>query len=295
MQQYPTDMTEEDGMSLALLLNRRLSVPDTQLFDNHYLMGSVNNNMFMDVNGMSRRMSVQMPQQYTASNPPTPLSMPSMSSNFSFNEAYSDMMSLPKYPQMEVASINSPMNALNRLDQQNTEYMFPPQTHQVDAKYQQFDQNNHILSQQYPTFQPNFSPLLTPQPNYFHGIATMNPLEPKFELTQTAPSTPVLTCSPTLKQASTKTALVPAKKLFRTTPEPGLELLLNSPVTSPANLPVARRNSVTETSRPARFKPTEAELVLLVAIFNKNSFPSATLRQKLAEKMGLDIKQIQFW
>ncbi|KAI8612678.1 Homeodomain-like protein [Chytriomyces sp. MP71] len=52
---------------------------------------------------------------------------------------------------------------------------------------------------------------------------------------------------------------------------------------------------MTDTNRPARFKPTEAELVMLTAIFQKNPFPSASLRQKLAERMGLDIKQVQFW
>ncbi|KAJ3031971.1 UNVERIFIED_CONTAM: hypothetical protein HDU68_009072 [Siphonaria sp. JEL0065] len=305
MQQCPTDMTGEDGMSLALLLDRRLSVPNTRSFNTQYRMGSVTNNVPMDVNGISRRMSVQIPQQ-SDSNLPTP----SMSSNFSFTEpermftpysfAYGDMLSLQKYPQTEVGSMNSQMNPLTGLNQHNTEYMFPPQNQLSDSKGQQFDQNNHVLLQQhinlYNTFQANFSPLLTPQPNYVHTASSMNSLDSKFEMTQTAPSTPVLTHSPpTLKHASTKTALVPAKKLFRTTPEPGLDLLLNSPVISPANLLAARRNSVTETSRPARFKPTEAELVLLVSIFNKNPFPSAALRQKLADKMGLDIKQVQFW
>ncbi|KAI8828211.1 homeobox domain-containing protein, partial [Chytriomyces cf. hyalinus JEL632] len=45
----------------------------------------------------------------------------------------------------------------------------------------------------------------------------------------------------------------------------------------------------------SRFKATEAELPILSAVFEKNPFPSAVLRQKLADRLGLESKQIQFW
>ncbi|KAI8612680.1 homeobox protein EgHBX4, partial [Chytriomyces sp. MP71] len=47
--------------------------------------------------------------------------------------------------------------------------------------------------------------------------------------------------------------------------------------------------------KPARFKPTEEELEVLSKIFQKNPFPSVAMRTKLAERMGLTTKQIQFW
>ncbi|KAI8610914.1 hypothetical protein BC830DRAFT_1221359, partial [Chytriomyces sp. MP71] len=55
-----------------------------------------------------------------------------------------------------------------------------------------------------------------------------------------------------------------------------------------------RRTSVDTWGKGARFRPTEEELEMLTAIFAKNPFPSSTLRQKLADRMGLDIKQVQF-
>ncbi|KAJ3025239.1 UNVERIFIED_CONTAM: hypothetical protein HDU68_007331 [Siphonaria sp. JEL0065] len=48
-------------------------------------------------------------------------------------------------------------------------------------------------------------------------------------------------------------------------------------------------------SKKNRFKATEAELPILSAVFEKNPFPSAVLRKKLADRLGLEVKQIQFW
>ncbi|TPX61268.1 hypothetical protein CcCBS67573_g08937 [Chytriomyces confervae] len=48
-------------------------------------------------------------------------------------------------------------------------------------------------------------------------------------------------------------------------------------------------------SRPPRFKPTESELALLMGVFLKNPFPSTNLRKKLADKLNLEPRQIQFW
>ncbi|KAJ3104879.1 hypothetical protein HK100_003990, partial [Physocladia obscura] len=43
--------------------------------------------------------------------------------------------------------------------------------------------------------------------------------------------------------------------------------------------------------KPPRFKPNENELALLTAVFVKNPYPSSAIRKKLAEKMGLEMKQ----
>ncbi|KAJ3025243.1 UNVERIFIED_CONTAM: hypothetical protein HDU68_007335 [Siphonaria sp. JEL0065] len=73
--------------------------------------------------------------------------------------------------------------------------------------------------------------------------------------------------------------------------EPGLEILAD--FQNCEKSVYRRRNSCQ--GRFSRFKPTEAESDVLCAIFQKNPFPSVYLRKTLAEKMGLDIKQVQFW
>ncbi|KAJ3061933.1 hypothetical protein HDU99_005388, partial [Rhizoclosmatium hyalinum] len=37
------------------------------------------------------------------------------------------------------------------------------------------------------------------------------------------------------------------------------------------------------------------DLKCLMAVFEKNPFPSVSLRKKLAERLGLEQKQVQFW
>ncbi|KAJ3239928.1 hypothetical protein HDU78_002587 [Chytriomyces hyalinus] len=67
---------------------------------------------------------------------------------------------------------------------------------------------------------------------------------------------------------------------------------LSSPPQSPKN---GSRRSSSDMGKKSRFKATEAELPILSAVFEKNPFPSAVLRQKLADRLGLESKQIQFW
>ncbi|KAJ3142489.1 hypothetical protein HK100_002932 [Physocladia obscura] len=81
---------------------------------------------------------------------------------------------------------------------------------------------------------------------------------------------------------------------FNESMEPGMELVLNCETLSPANV-VARRTFIDSSSKPLRFKPTEKEFALMSEIFQKNPFPSVALRNKLAEKMSVDVKQVQFW
>ncbi|ORY52331.1 hypothetical protein BCR33DRAFT_631163, partial [Rhizoclosmatium globosum] len=44
-----------------------------------------------------------------------------------------------------------------------------------------------------------------------------------------------------------------------------------------------------------RFKAKDNDLKCLMAVFEKNPFPSVSLRKKLAERLGLEQKQVQFW
>ncbi|KAI8610915.1 hypothetical protein BC830DRAFT_703701 [Chytriomyces sp. MP71] len=78
--------------------------------------------------------------------------------------------------------------------------------------------------------------------------------------------------------------------------EPGFDILMATPPTTPENLVAKRRGSCpTLEEKGSRLRTTENELQMLTAIFQKNPFPSAFLRKKLAERMGVTVKQIQFW
>ncbi|KAJ3069428.1 hypothetical protein HDU98_007489 [Podochytrium sp. JEL0797] len=44
-----------------------------------------------------------------------------------------------------------------------------------------------------------------------------------------------------------------------------------------------------------KFKPTESQLGTLVGVFEKNPFPSAALRNHLAEMLDIQPKQVRFW
>ncbi|KAI9351221.1 hypothetical protein BDR26DRAFT_890897 [Obelidium mucronatum] len=76
--------------------------------------------------------------------------------------------------------------------------------------------------------------------------------------------------------------------------EPGFDILSSLEVSSPPAR--QRRNSQSqESTRGDRFRATESELFLLTAVFAKNPFPSAALRDRTAEKLGLTGRQVQFW
>ncbi|KAI9351219.1 hypothetical protein BDR26DRAFT_850685 [Obelidium mucronatum] len=79
--------------------------------------------------------------------------------------------------------------------------------------------------------------------------------------------------------------------------ERGFDILntMETAAPTPPETIQSRRSSISEDGRPARFKPTESESALLCCIFQKNPFPSAAMRQRIAEKMGLEMKQVQFW
>ncbi|KAI8828206.1 hypothetical protein BJ741DRAFT_627040 [Chytriomyces cf. hyalinus JEL632] len=87
---------------------------------------------------------------------------------------------------------------------------------------------------------------------------------------------------------SRSASLSDAGTLTPTTPplSPPNQSLLVTPPAGPAS---------SGYSRPPRFKPTESELALLMGVFLKNPFPSTNLRKKLADKLNLEPRQIQFW
>ncbi|TPX64511.1 hypothetical protein CcCBS67573_g08387 [Chytriomyces confervae] len=58
----------------------------------------------------------------------------------------------------------------------------------------------------------------------------------------------------------------------------------------------ASQSSLTgDQRRRPRFRPTEQQLGVLASIFEKNPFPSQTVRSKIAREMGLENKQVLFW
>ncbi|KAJ3025244.1 UNVERIFIED_CONTAM: hypothetical protein HDU68_007336 [Siphonaria sp. JEL0065] len=76
--------------------------------------------------------------------------------------------------------------------------------------------------------------------------------------------------------------------------EAGMDLLLATPPSTPP--PITHAHLAADGSKKLnRFKPTESELLLLVSIFQKNPFPSANFQKKVAENMGVNVKQIRFW
>ncbi|KAJ3060491.1 hypothetical protein HDU98_003536, partial [Podochytrium sp. JEL0797] len=79
--------------------------------------------------------------------------------------------------------------------------------------------------------------------------------------------------------------LVDAATLFTATQH-------SSPPSSPDAKKPSKRNLATD-GKKNRFKATEEELPILSAVFEKNPFPSGILRQKLADRLGLESKQIQ--
>ncbi|KAJ3067151.1 hypothetical protein HDU98_009653 [Podochytrium sp. JEL0797] len=374
----------DDALSLALLLDRRFSLPLPQYF-------ASSGHQSFDLLSDSTSSSLTDFQKSLQSSGANSFSQHSQDSNgslifplnvqqgqfggqmgaFAFNqgEGVSYTSSPRDYSPVDIlTSMGNQMDEIDVLQAElnSYQYMFPP-SHQQQEQQQSFNvpdtfqnANSEFLQHQknqdpnFSQFPPTFSdrlplhfdgtnmnqfqtPVASPKTNGFrpsidpdlfnsHGFLqpshTMlsSPFDPSFlpqpshpttpSLTSITPSTtnntPSLGFLPTTKPLPKPSSLVPAN-LFRTAPEPGLDLLLASPIMSPPNLLAARRNSLLKdfnaggegggenATKMARFRPTEAEAVLLTQIFQRNPFPSAGLRRKLAERMCLDVKQVQFW
>ncbi|KAI9351224.1 hypothetical protein BDR26DRAFT_929718 [Obelidium mucronatum] len=77
---------------------------------------------------------------------------------------------------------------------------------------------------------------------------------------------------------------------------------LNSSNTSILQAPAPTENKLVSLLDPTqalkktnRFKAKDSDLKMLMAVFEKNPFPSSVLRKKLADRLKMDQKQVQFW
>ncbi|KAJ3031973.1 UNVERIFIED_CONTAM: hypothetical protein HDU68_009074 [Siphonaria sp. JEL0065] len=108
---------------------------------------------------------------------------------------------------------------------------------------------------------------------------------PYFEMPASMAGTPI--ASPVIQHK-----VVNPSTTFESTPPSSPEKKSNSRTLSTSSNTTTNNNS---SDKKNRFKATEAELPILSAVFEKNPFPSAVLRKKLADRLGLEVKQIQFW
>ncbi|KAJ3233379.1 hypothetical protein HDU81_002312 [Chytriomyces hyalinus] len=318
-QQQP-EYTDDNNISLALLLDRRFSMPNPSFSMDQRFQSPQLHSSDLQISDLSRRMSFQpilMTDMLTAS--PVASAAPI---NAHLTE-YNRRMPYALYQSggLPPSRPGSPVNLFSGLQQARQDqfdfqygfpdaapqkkltspssgsYMFPPVQQQKGENLDVDMFNQHLLNgavaiesgfYQFPAFtsaSAPVSPLFSAIPPLEDKICSFEEAQQQPQRKPPTPAAVPLKMNPSL--ATTK--------FFGNEPELGLDILMASPPTSPATLIHARRHSVADSTRPARFKPTEAELVMLTAIFQKNPFPSAALRQKLADKMGLDIKQVQFW
>ncbi|KAJ3239328.1 hypothetical protein HDU77_011309 [Chytriomyces hyalinus] len=209
-------------------------------------------------------------------------------------------------------NLMKPMQSFDQFDHSsiNSNFMFPMQQQNGEEPAEMFffDQMHHQQHQQHsrsnsispPGFQlfPSIPPSPSVSPQQMQTFTTTETVfeSPKMPQPTSTSATPTSTPStPRRDSIFNKTATAkPAKSTLKIANEAGLDVVLSTPPTSPQHV-IARRASIDKNNKPARFKPTDTELVMLTAIFQKNPFPSTSLRKKLADKMGLDIKQVQFW
>ncbi|KAJ3025245.1 UNVERIFIED_CONTAM: hypothetical protein HDU68_007337 [Siphonaria sp. JEL0065] len=99
---------------------------------------------------------------------------------------------------------------------------------------------------------------------------------------------------------STPQSLLPMPEFYNTNHNAGEGEW--SSLTSPQQVHVSPPASVLERVKqadfaksPQKFKPTESQLSTLIGVFEKNPFPSATLRNHLADMLDIQPKQVRFW
>ncbi|KAI8828201.1 hypothetical protein BJ741DRAFT_670411 [Chytriomyces cf. hyalinus JEL632] len=197
--------------------------------------------------------------------------------------------------QFDLSSIDSNfMFPMQQRGEEPAEMFFFDQMHRQQQQQQQQSRSNSISPPGFQLF-PSIPPSPSVSPQQMQASTTTetvfeSPKMPQPTATTSTPATP-RRASIFNKTANTKPA---ARSTLKLANEAGLDVVLSTPPTSPQHV-IARRASIDMNNKPARFKPTDTELVMLTAIFQKNPFPSTSLRKKLADKMGLDIKQVQFW
>ncbi|KAJ3004901.1 UNVERIFIED_CONTAM: hypothetical protein HDU68_004859 [Siphonaria sp. JEL0065] len=95
---------------------------------------------------------------------------------------------------------------------------------------------------------------------------------------------------------STVPTLLPLPEFYNT------NHTIQSPISSPQQDHVSPPNTVLKRVKQAdsaksllKFKPTESQLSTLIGVFEKNPFPSAALRNDLADMLDIQPKQVRFW
>ncbi|TPX66513.1 hypothetical protein CcCBS67573_g07807 [Chytriomyces confervae] len=209
------------------------------------------------------------------------------------------MKPMQSFDQFDHSSINTnfmfPMQ--QQIGEKPAEMFFFDQMHHQQQQQQQHSRSNSISPpafQLFPSIPP--SPSVSPQQMQTSTITETVFESPKMpQPTSSSNTTSSSPATPRRDSIFNKTTNAkPARSTLKIANEAGLDVVLSTPPTSPQHV-IARRASIDKNNKPARFKPTDTELVMLTAIFQKNPFPSTSLRKKLADKMGLDIKQVQFW
>ncbi|TPX51295.1 hypothetical protein CcCBS67573_g10040 [Chytriomyces confervae] len=159
---------------------------------------------------------------------------------------------------------------------------------------------------------PQYSTFMSPGTTY-QSIKSPSPMEQYTVVSQYMTAPRFLASSPTSAiaapvSAATTTTEKSTRKSSKSTPmeEPGMDIVhhaMKTPINP--NLRIQRRSSsaVDENintgsqtdAKPVRFHPTPCELQTLVGVFEVNPFPSRVLREKLAQHMGITMRQIQLW
>ncbi|KAI8845721.1 hypothetical protein BJ741DRAFT_585632 [Chytriomyces cf. hyalinus JEL632] len=94
---------------------------------------------------------------------------------------------------------------------------------------------------------------------------------------------------PTFEATSAKSPNSPNSPNYGT--QPATTLYNDTKLSHQPAEPTAKPTAI----KPGKFRPTESQLAMLASLFEKNPFPSATLRTSLADAMGVQPKQIRFW
>ncbi|KAJ3025242.1 UNVERIFIED_CONTAM: hypothetical protein HDU68_007334 [Siphonaria sp. JEL0065] len=204
----------------------------------------------------------------------------------------SNLLNTPNHFASDLVPMN-PMNAqLSQFDLlpnlRNSSYLFPSENFEIMDRY-----NSNMLAgtsfSDSDSFKLN-APLSTTLVSFMPGAELID--MDRFAYLRMN-SMPILNTVP-----ATGSPIFTASTFTRSPSEPKYETIgmVSPPAATPPALsspPPMNQNS--GMAKPPRFKPSEAELALLNGVFHKNPYPNASTRKRLADKLGLEMKQIQFW
>ncbi|KAJ3226923.1 hypothetical protein HDU78_010159 [Chytriomyces hyalinus] len=162
---------------------------------------------------------------------------------------------------------------------------------------------------------PQYNTFMSPGTTY-QSVKSPSPMEQYTVVSQYMTAPRHLASSPTSSAIAVAPAAAAAaanekstRKSSKSTPmeEPGMDIVhhaMKTPINP--NLRIQRRSSSSTAAmdevstgstdgKPVRFHPTPCELQTLVGVFEVNPFPSRVLREKLAQHMGITMRQIQLW